>query len=220
MKIEDKEVQGVIFDMDGLILDNGIVYKQAYKQAALDNGYTLSDELYHRMLGIPHEDCNLLLKKTFGEDFPVAKFEEMWSKKYQEVLSTEGIPFRDGFEALFAHLEKHQVPIALATSSNRKKVEAHLGNTRYLEAFDAICTSDDITKGKPDPEIYLLAASKINSQPQQSIVFEDSNNGMRAALAADCMGIMVINQESAEDYVKQNGLFVFSSLAEVIPFMN
>ena len=220
MKIQDKYVQGVIFDMDGLILDNGVVYKRAYQEAASDNGYTLRDELYNRMLGIPHADCNLLLKQTFGEDFPVEEFEEIWSRRYQEVLATEGIPFRDGFEALFAHLEKHQVPIALATSSNRKKVEAHFKNTRYLEAFNAICTSDDITKGKPDPEIYLLAASKINSQPNQSIVFEDSNNGMRAAIAAGCMGIMIPNQESAEGYIKQNGLFVLPSLADVIPLMN
>ncbi len=220
MKIKEKDIQGVIFDMDGLILDNGSLYKRVYREAAEELGYTIKDELYNRMLGIPHADCNILLQQTFGEDFPVEKFESTWSKGYKEALSTEGIPFRHGFEALFSYLETNQIPIALATSSNREKVEAHLQNTRYLEAFNAICTSNDISKGKPDPEIYLLAASKINCQPEKAIVFEDSNNGMRAAIAANCMGIMVINQESAEDYVKQNGLFVLSSLADAIPLMN
>ncbi len=220
MKVKDKDVQGVIFDMDGLILDNGSVYKRIYLEAAEELGYTLRDEVYNRMLGIPHADCNIILQQTFGKDFPVDKFEDIWSRRYQETLETEGIPFRDGFEALFANLEDEKVPIALATSSNRKKVEAHLKNTRYLQAFNVICTADDISKGKPDPEIYLLAADKINCQPHQTIVFEDSNNGMRAASAANCMGIMVINQELPEEYVKQNSLLVLSSLGDVIPLIN
>jgi len=220
MKIKDKYVQGVIFDMDGLILDNGSLYKRIYREAASEVGYTLTDELYNRMLGIPHADCNTLLKQTYGEDFLVDKFEEIWSRRYKYSLETEGIPFRKGFESLFSFLEKNQIPIALATSSNREKVEAHLQNTPYLEAFDVICTCNDITKGKPDPEIYLLAASKINAEPDKTIVFEDSNNGMRAAMAANCMGIMIPNQELPSDDVKQNGMLVLPSLADVIPLMN
>ena len=219
MKIKDKYIQGVIFDMDGLILDNGSLYKRVYREAAKELGHSLQDEVYNTMLGIPHVDCHLILKETFGKDFPVDKFEEIWSRRYQETLATEGIPFRDGFEALFSCLKQQQVPVALATSSSREKVEAHLQNTRYLQAFDSICTSNDISKGKPDPEIYTLAANKINCQPHQTIVFEDSNNGMRAAIAANCIGIMILNQELPENYVQENGFLVLSSLAEIIPML-
>jgi len=219
MNILESYFDGVIFDMDGLILDNGFLYKKAYQNAAKKLGYLLSDELYEQLLGLSHAVCDRILKETFGEKFSVESFTQAMQQEYQGTISKDGVKFRDGFEPLFFYLKKQGLSIGLATSSTAKHVENHLSKTSYLESFDVICTADDIQRAKPDPEIYNLATSRMNRQPKNILVFEDSNNGMRAAIAAGCMGIMVPNQAPPEDQVKENALLIISSLDDAIPLI-
>lgn len=205
--------------MDGLILDNGSLYKSAYQNAAKKLGYFLSDELYEQLLGLPHAVCDRILKEAFGEEFSIICFTLAMEEQYHETLDKEGVKFREGFEELFSYLKKQGVSIGLGTSSGLKHVKNHLGCTSYLEDFDVICTADDIKRGKPDPEIYNLVARLMNRQTENTLVFEDSNNGMRAASSAGCMGIMVPNQAPPEEDVKEKALLVTSSLADIIPLM-
>jgi len=219
MKILEQYFDGVIFDMDGLILDNGSLYKKAYQNAAKKLGYLLSDELYEQLIGLSHAACDRILKENFGEGFSVESFTQAMHQEYQESMSKDGVKFRDGFEPLFLFLKKQGLSIGLATSSTAKHVENHLSKTSYLEAFDVICTADDIQRAKPDPEIYHLATSRMNRQVENVLVFEDSNNGMRAAIASGCISIMVPNQSPPEDDVKENAFLVMSSLGDVIPLI-
>ncbi len=219
MNILDRYFDGVIFDMDGLTLDNGFLYKSAYQKAARKLGYDLGNDLYEHLLGLPHAVCDRILEETFGEEFSIESFTQAMEQEYQETLTQEGVKFRKGFEPLFSYLKKQGLAIALATNSTLEHVKNHLSQTPYLDEFDVICTVDDIKRGKPDPEIYNLAAGLMNRQTGNTIVFEDSNNGMRAAIAAGCMGIMVPNQAPPEDDVKKNGFLVISSLADIIPLM-
>ncbi|MBW4628604.1 MAG: HAD family phosphatase [Brasilonema octagenarum HA4186-MV1] len=219
MNILDRYFDGVIFDMDDLILDNGSWYKYAYQYAARELGYFISDECYAQLLGIPHAECDKILSKSFGEEFSIEIFNKVLQQQYQETLNKKGVKFRDGFETLFSYLEKQGVSIGLATSSTWKHVEMHLSQTRYLQAFDVICTADQIQRGKPDPEIYTLASRCMNRQPKNIVVFEDSNNGIRSAIAAGCMAIMVPNQALPDEDVKEKALLVLSSLADAIPLM-
>lgn len=220
MNILDRYFDGVIFDMDGLILDNGFLYKSAYQNAAKKLGYFLSDELYEQLLGLPHAVCDTILKENFGEDFSIENFAQRMEQEYQQTLNKEGVKFREGFEALFSYLKKQGLSIGLGTSSTLDQVKNHLRQTSYLQEFDIIRTADDIQRGKPDPEIYNLVAALMNRQTRNILVFEDSNNGMRAAIAAGCMGIMVPNQAPPEDDVKQNGFLVISSLGDAIPLIS
>ncbi|CCH67542.1 hypothetical protein RINTHH_13870 [Richelia intracellularis HH01] len=87
-------------------------------------------------------------------------------------MEIEGIAFISGFEALFVKSEENKISTALATSSSRQEVKAHLRNTSYLKRFNAIYTSDSISKSNPDPEIYLLSASEINCQSYQNIALK------------------------------------------------
>lgn len=216
MKILEKSFDGVIFDMDGLILDNGLMYRSAYQNAVRAQGYSISDQLYSHLLGLPHAVCDEILQETFGQEFSVEKFTQAWKQEYHEALQRDGVKLRDGFEALFSYLEAHQVPMGLATSSNWQKAEMHLGQTRYLQAFKVVNTVDDIQCGKPDPEIYLSTAERMNLSPENVIVFEDANNGMRAAIAAGCIGIMVPNQAPPDEDVQQKAFLILSSLSQAI----
>ncbi|MGF1491123.1 MAG: HAD family hydrolase [Microcoleaceae cyanobacterium] len=219
MKILDKPFDGVIFDMDGLILDNGIMYRSAYQNAAQAQGFSISRELYSHLLGLPHAVCDDILQDTFGSEFSVEKFTQAWKQEYHAALERDGVRLRDGFEELFAHLEAHQIPVGLATSSDFQKADLLLGRSRYLKAVNAVSTVDDIQRGKPDPEIYLTTAKKLNLRPGKAIVFEDANNGMRAAIAAGCLGVMVPNQAPPDEDVKQQALLILSSLKEAIPLI-
>ena len=219
MNILDRYFDSVIFDMDGLILDNGSLYKSAYQNAANNLGYFLGDELYEQLLGLPHVVCDRILKEAFGEEFSLESFTLEMEEQYHATLEKEGVKFREGFTELFSYLKKQGVCVGLGTSSTLKHVKNHLARTSYLEDFDVIRTADDIKRGKPDPEIYNLVVRLMNRQPKNTLVFEDSNNGMRAAIAAGCMGIMVPNQSPPEDDVNEKAFLVTSSLADIMPLM-
>jgi HAD superfamily hydrolase (TIGR01509 family) len=96
-----------------------------------------------------------------------------------------------GLVELLAALEKHRIPKGIATSSRRAFVERVLGQFRYQPRFNPILTSEDITHGKPDPEIYMKAADRIGVPPFEMLVLEDSQNGCRAAVAAGAITIAV-----------------------------
>ena len=220
MNILERYFDSVIFDMDGLILDNGHWYQSAYQNAAQKMGYGLKDELYEQLLGLPHIVCDKILKETFGKEFSIKTFNELMEEEYQATIEKDGIKFRDGFEALFSYLKRQGIPIGLATNSTLSHVKNNLRQTSYLESFDVICTADDIQRGKPDPEIYILATHRMNCQTKNTIVFEDSNKGMKAAIAAGCMGIMIPNQALPEAEVKDNAFLVMNSLNDIIPLIH
>lgn len=216
MNILGQYFESVVFDMDGLILDNSYWYKSAYQNAAQKLGYILSDELYDSLLGLPHTVCDQILKETFGSKFSITTFTRLMEQEYQERLNQDGVKFRDGFEPLFLYLKQLGISVGLATNSTWKHVQNHLSKTSYLQDFEIICTADDIQRGKPDPEIYNLATYKMNCQSKHTIVFEDSNKGMKAAIAAECMAIMIPNQATPSAEIKENAFLILSSLTDAI----
>lgn len=217
MYIQEQEVKAIIFDMDGLIFDNGLFYKAAYQQAAQEMGYYISDEMYKQFLGQTHRACEALLKKAFGHTFFIETFAQLLEQKYQRMLLQEGISFREGFEALFAYAQQCDIPVGLATSSSMTHVKLHLGCTVYFDMLAAICTIDDVQRGKPDPEIYQLVTKQMQVVPKQALVFEDSNPGMRAAIAAGCTSVMIPNQAPPEKDIESQAYLIASSLSDIIP---
>jgi len=207
-------VEAVIFDMDGLLLDTESVYRSAMVAAALAMGYDFPDDFYRSMVGTAEADIHLMLQQRFGADFPIARLFADCETEMRRRLDG-GVPVKAGATELIGELAARKLPMAVATSTVRRIAEHHLARAGLLEHFSAICTREDVTRGKPHPDIFLVAAGKLGVRPERCVVLEDSYPGVRAAHASGAMAIMVPDMLPATDELRALCVAVVRDLHDV-----
>ncbi|BAM92129.1 putative haloacid dehalogenase/epoxide hydrolase [Bradyrhizobium oligotrophicum S58] len=184
-------VEAVLIDMDGTLLDTEKVYLEASIAALNALGYRDGVvELCHAMIGIPGPDNEHTLRNHFGDNFPLVEVNRLFAEKTIEILQA-GMPLKRGVIALLDAIEAAGLPKAIVTSSSRSTAAEHLRLARIDHRFDAILTRDDVTRAKPHPDLYLLAANRLQARAQACIAIEDSNPGVAAAHAAGAITLMV-----------------------------
>ena len=190
MKLARGEFDAVIFDMDGLMFDTERVYSRAARAAATELGYTLDEVFYMaNCVGRRVQDIKDALQAHMGPGFSVDAWQQRCEANLISELRTSGAPQKPGLNALLGWLREQNIPRGVATSTARDTALLTLGN--FAGQFDAVTTGDEIKHGKPAPDIFLLAARRLNSAPERCIVLEDSTAGIRAAHAAGCIPIWV-----------------------------
>jgi HAD superfamily hydrolase (TIGR01509 family) len=211
--LQDWRPAGVVFDLDGLVLDSERIYCRAWQQAAGELGFFLTEEVYAQFVGISNNEAERLLAESMGAGFPVEKFAVLWHRHWEAISRQERIPSKPGFEELMVLLQDDKVPRAIATSSDGPDVLHSLGERAAY--FSAIVSRDQVRYGKPAPDLYLEAASRLGLEPGACLALEDSEVGMHSACAAGMAVILVpdMKQPSAEAY--QQAFRVCSSLHEV-----
>jgi HAD superfamily hydrolase (TIGR01509 family) len=175
--------------MDGLMLDTEPIYRQAWQRAALAVGHEISDELYLTFVGRRVADCEAMLAQQFGELFPLDDFRSHSNRVGREIVETHGITRKRGLGELLDFLEHNAIPRAVATSTARPTALKCLGD--LADRFQSLTTGDEVKEGKPAPDIFLLAASRLSVAPEHCLVLEDSDAGARAADAAGMTVIVV-----------------------------
>ncbi|MGA2257679.1 MAG: HAD family phosphatase [Thermoguttaceae bacterium] len=185
----------ITFDMDGLMFNTEDVYTLAGTELLARRGYLFTPELKDAMMGLPP-------RAAFEAMINCHHLHEPWNVLAAESdeiflgLLTERLATMPGLLELLAALEKAGIPKAIATSSGRRLTEACLAPFQLASRFCFILTSEDITRGKPDPEIYLLAAQRFGVAPAEMLVLEDSQNGCRAAAASGAFTVAVPGEHS------------------------
>ncbi len=181
---------GVVFDMDGVLLDTEPMYKKAMIQACADLGYEMDAELHNAQIGVPADATEHMLRMAFGDDFPLGKYKDM-SSRIMQGLTAQGVPIKPGVRELLFELKTRGIPAAVATSTARPIAPDRLAHAGIADMFTAVITRNEVANGKPHPEPFLTAAKGIGIAPDRCIALEDSHNGIRAAHAAGMMAIMV-----------------------------
>ena len=202
----------VTFDMDGLMFNTEDVYTLAGTELLARRGCLFTPELKDAMMGLPP-------RAAFEVVIDWHKLPEPWHALAAEsdeiflgLLGTR-LTTMPGLPELLAALETAGIPKAIATSSGRRLTDACLAPFQLAPRFRFILTSQDITRGKPDPEIYLLAARRFGVPPAEMLVLEDSQNGCRAAAAAGAFTVAVPGEHSRrQDFGAAN--LVIESLAD------
>ncbi len=207
-----KETRAVIFDLDGLLIDSEPVYRMAWQRAATTLGHTISDDLYLSLLGRTIKEGERVLDDIF-HNFPRKEFHSLWTEIWRDYVYTQGIPLKFGAEELLDFLEEEEIPRAVATSSNREEAILSLGEFR--ERFDETVTGDQVSRGKPSPEIFLVAATLLNVPAEACLVLEDSEAGVQAAWSAGMPSIMVPDLKQPSEEILSMVYGVCSSLYEV-----
>ena len=183
-------IQAVVFDMDGLLVDSEPLARRSWEKVVQPYGRALDEETYARMIGLRLEESSRLLQSRLG--IP-AEAEELARQK-EEILArlgTEGIPPMPGLETLMNELAARQIPWAVATSNRRLFATQVLKQLGLWSACQSLTTGEDVQKGKPAPDIYLLAARRLGVRPGRCLALEDSVPGAQAAKAAGMVTIAV-----------------------------
>jgi HAD superfamily hydrolase (TIGR01509 family) len=207
-------VQAVIFDMDGLMLDTEKVASRAWKQTFKDLGFTLSDELNLAMVGRNEPDANAIVLQVMGADFPVDRCRSLANACYRNLLETEGIPLKNGLLELLGFLKQRGIAMAVATSTPRSLALHKLGLTGLDIWFSAIIAGDDIPRGKPEPDLFLAVAGRMNASPDRCVVLEDSPAGIRAGHTAGMIPIMIPDLISPDETIRSLAYAIVPSLVE------
>jgi HAD superfamily hydrolase (TIGR01509 family) len=187
----NRQIRAVILDMDGLMLDTESVERDAFRRAAAEFGYGVPDDIYLQVVGRTGKDAQQIFHSFFGDNFPFDGIRTRWREYVEHHVSTCGVPFKKGLLELLTVVESRALPKAVATSTRRARALRLLEKSNLLSRFHTVVTADDVTRGKPDPEIFLTAAKRLNVAPEECVVFEDSAAGIRAAHAARMMPILV-----------------------------
>jgi HAD superfamily hydrolase (TIGR01509 family) len=183
-------VRAVIFDMDGLLVDTEVVYRDAMIAQAEAQGLELPPSVFKRMIGLPSHASDAVAQAHFGPDFDLAGYNEGVMTRVTAMIAA-GVELKAGVVELLDFLDFLRLPRAIATSSSHRAVESHIGASGIIPRFDAIIAKGDYVNGKPSPDPYLRAAEAIGTPPLYCLALEDSHNGVRAAHAAGMMTVMV-----------------------------
>lgn len=189
--------RGVIFDMDGLLIDSERAALTCWREAAAELSLGLDDTLWLSMVGLHEAGCAKLLDDLLGS----AKAERLTlaSKHRYDALLEQGLPLKSGVHGLLQNLSDFDVPLAVATSTRGERARIKLARSGIDHFFRHVVTSSDVTHAKPAPDLYLLAAERLGIPPSECIALEDSEFGVRAAAAAGLRVIQVPDLVAASE---------------------
>lgn len=186
-------LKGIIFDFDGLIIDTEMPGCNAWAELFNQNGFSFTIEDWKKAIGTgpsAYDPARHLSELTNGK-LVAEIIKEQTLARTRELIDLQ--PMLPGVLDFISAADRQNLPMAVASSSNREWVEGYLSKLGIRKFFKVVCTSNDVTHVKPDPELFLLAAKKLGFAPEETIVFEDSPSGIKAARAAGIPCIAIPN---------------------------
>ncbi|MFQ9923842.1 MAG: HAD family hydrolase [Beduini sp.] len=191
-------LKAVIFDMDGLMIDSERVTFDGYVIECNKLGHTMTKEFYKTLLGKPITGIYDQFHKEFGEDFPIEEVIQKVHAYMADLFETKGVPVKPGLIELLKYLKENNYKTIVATSSNRHRVDVILENAKIASYFDDSICGDEVSKGKPNPEVFLKSCEKLGVSPDEALVLEDSEAGILAAYSADIRVICIPDMKYPE----------------------
>lgn len=183
--------KGVIFDLDGVIVDTAKLHFLAWRKLANDLGFDITEEQNEQLKGTSRVKSLERILEWGGVTLTEDEFMEKMAIKNDNYLSyVSNMSKKDilpGINKVIDYLAQNNIPIALGSAS--KNARNILEKTNLHQRFQAIVDGNDVNKAKPNPEVFLIAASKLKVEPENCIVFEDSVAGIRAANIADMISV-------------------------------
>lgn len=210
------DIGGVVFDMDGLLFDSERVMGDAFQQALAEAGIEYPEGLYLKTIGKDVHKTRQILMEAFGDDYPFADVRARQRELIERTYEEQGMPMKEGvFEAL-EYFSSKDLPIAVATSTQRDIAIDHLKRGEVFPYLAAVVGGNDVSQGKPAPDIYLKAAEKLNVDPTRCIAFEDSEPGILSASAAGMRVYCIPDMIQPSPEVAEKAAGILSSLNAIL----
>ena len=213
-------IKAVIFDMDGLMIDSERVTFEGYQHVLAKKGLTMSIDFYKTLLGKPLIAVFNQFYDTYGKDFNVEDTIEAVHQYISDIFENDGVPLKKGLIELLKYLKAHNYKTIVATSSQRYRVNRILQLAKLNQYFDDSICGDEVTKGKPDPEVFLKSCEKLNVKPHEALVLEDSEAGIKAADLAKIKVICIPDLKYPDPEFIKMTYKIMNDLLEVRDFFN
>lgn len=210
----------VILDMDGLMLDTEPIARRVWQQAGRELGHPLGDDVFVEMIGRNNLACRRILARRLGPAFPVRDIAARAAALYAEHLDACEVPHKPGLVPFIHFLDARRLPKAVATSTARALARHKLDRAGVLSYFDIVVGGDEVAKGKPAPDIFLMAAGRLNIDPGRCVVLEDSEPGLRAAKAAGMTSILIPDGVEPTAAARASARFVAESLLAAMTILD
>ena len=205
--------------MDGLMIDSErVTYNEYVKKLAELGHHDFTEELYRNCLGKNKQGICQVFIDHYGQDFPM---DEVWDDVHVWIDESlrQYVPKKKGLVELLEYLKANNYKTIVATSSGRARVDEILKNGNLTEYFDDSICGDEVTHGKPHPEIFLTACQKLDVKPEEALVLEDSEAGILAAYDGHIDVICVPDMKYPEPQFVEKVTKIVDSLDEVIDYL-
>ena len=209
-----KDRLGVIFDIDGVLLNSYRLHYECWRAIAEKHGITLSERDFDPLFGRRGSE---IVREIWGGDLPpeqVASIHQRKQAQYRENLQ-RNFPLMDGASELIDGLVAKGFVLGIGSSAPPENVEMSLNGLGRAKSFKAVVTGSDVTRGKPDPQVFLLAAQRMGLKPADCAVIEDAVAGITAALAGGMTAIALAGTAPAESLTMAD--LVVTSLGQLTP---
>jgi len=213
---EPLTARGLLFDMDGLLLDTERVAIGCWQAAERETGVYLPEGFYFSIIGQSIQHIEGRLRQIYDNGEAVSAFLKVANSHYLAALQEGDVPLKEGVRPLLSWLHEREIPICLATSTHRSLADHKLASTKLSGFFAKSVCGDEVEEGKPAPDIYLEAARRTGLPPHRLIALEDSENGLRAALDAGCQTIHIPDIAPVAMEVQVRASRVYRSLEGVL----
>lgn len=178
----------LLFDLDGTLIDTEAVALTSGLEAFEALGHAVDAAFLHSLIGVDQPTSRQIIRRH-RPGLDIARLDALWQGRF--LAETEAhLPLKSGAEALIA-AAAGLAPLAVVTSSGRTEAHRKIGVAGIAAHFRTVVTVEDVTRAKPDPEPYLLAARRLGVAPGRCLVFEDSETGAEAAHRAGCVVVQV-----------------------------
>ena len=194
-----RPIRGVLFDMDGLVLDSEALYTRFWREAAHALGYPMTVEQSLGMRSLGKKLGQPYLESLFGPDIDYSTLRSKRIELMDAYVKANGIAPKPGIDELLDYLEQAGIPAAITSSSPMEFIEKHLSAVNLLHRFQKLCSGHSIPNGKPAPDIYLLGAKELGLKPEECLALEDSPTGILSAFRAGCLPVMIPDLDQPQE---------------------
>jgi len=194
---------GVLFDMDGVVLDTEKLYARFWAEAAHALGYPMTYEQALGMRSLNSAAGQAKLESYFGPGVSRAEMRKKRVELMDAYVAQFGVEAKPGIHELLDYLKGQGIRTAIATSSPMERAKSYLDSLGLTAKFDCICSGHDVAQGKPAPDIYLKAAASIGVPPENCLAIEDAPAGIESARRAGCWPVLVPDLDGSDEEMRK-----------------
>lgn len=213
--VKRSDFSAVIFDLDGLVLDTERTYRIAWNEAGKALGYFFSESFLHSLTGLPSAEVMTAISDFCGSTLDVDEFNRVSGRCWRRHVVEHGIDVKPGFTLLHNFLVEDRIPFALASNGYAANVDECLRLAGLDKVFSIKITREQVSQGKPAPDIFLKAADQLRTPIHQCLVLEDSEIGIEAAIRAGALPVLIATNETCKSSVAARCRCQFQELGQL-----
>ena len=215
----ERPIRGVLFDMDGLVVDTEKLYSRFWREACAHFGFTMSYEQSIAMRALNAQLAEATLKRFFGPEIEYLPTRNKRIELMEAYIEENGVELKPGVVELLDYLQAQGIPAAITSASPIPRIQNYLSRHGLEVRFAALCSGRDVPRGKPEPDIYLHGAAALGLKAEECMALEDAPAGILSAYRAGCLPVMIPDLDQPGEETRTLLYAKADSLADVIPLL-